>query len=106
MGLLDAFPRWTPKTGHPWTPQNRPPRVGVRDVDEAEGAVLPRRDGQRFGRREEASSIGAGAAEWPPKPATTEGVSTDSGQWPKPGRAPASSVGKGSSARAQRARAT
>src|ERR1700738_602040 len=62
MGLLDAFPRWTPKTGHPWTPQNQPPRVGVRDVDEAEGAVLPRRDGQRFGRREEASSIGAGAA--------------------------------------------
>src|SRR6202011_1941018 len=38
---------------------------------------------------------GGRPAEWPPKPATTEGVSTDSGQWPKPGRAPASSVARG-----------
>ena len=105
--------------------------------------MVPRRDGQRFGRREETSSLDVGAtglvatadregdgvrrevasaflravgiavrrsggrrSEWPPKPATTGGVSTDPGAakpaategvstdsaWPKPGRAPAASA--------------
>ena len=34
---------------------------------------------------------GGRRSEWPPKPAATEGVSTDSA-WPKPGRAPAASA--------------
>ena len=34
-------PRWTPKSGHRSTPENRPPRVSDRDVDGGEELVAP-----------------------------------------------------------------
>jgi hypothetical protein len=31
--LLRQFPRWTPKTGHRWTPEKRPTEWLIQDID-------------------------------------------------------------------------
>src|SRR4051812_4940301 len=43
------------------TPENRPPVEALRDVDEGEGSVVPRRDGKRLEPGQTTAGSGAGA---------------------------------------------
>ena len=53
-------PRWTPKSGHSWTPENRPFRIAPRDVDAGREPRVPARHEQRLGGRQTTAGPAAG----------------------------------------------
>src|SRR6266404_9777597 len=55
------YPRWSPKTGHTWSPENRPIRLVARDVDADERHCSLRRYEQRIERRQKTTDSCTGA---------------------------------------------
>ena len=56
----EAKPRWTPKSGHWWTAENRPFPIAARDVDAGRELGVPARHEQRLERRETTTDPRAG----------------------------------------------
>jgi hypothetical protein len=118
IAVPEDYPRWTPKAGHRSTPENRPGWTwstvgdGQRLDRQQETASIrlgrlgwslraSKRRPPSVARRSAAISRAAGVAvrgrggqpkEWPPKPASPRGVSTDPGPHAPPRRAPGASA--------------